>query len=185
MTDALFFGDDFGGAWRRAAAYAARAHEHQNRRDGRTPYVAHPARVAMTVAATFACRDGEAITIAFLHDVIEDCGKDYEDMLEDFGPVVADAVAALSKDASLPSAEREAAYDRGLAAAGWRAKLVKLADVLDNMSDSGAEPTDARRRRLTDRAERAIAIARADDGGHETLARAADTVADALRRFKA
>ena len=46
---------------------------------------------------------------------------DYDELLEQFGPEVAGAVAALTKDARLPQAEREAAYDRQLAAAAWPA----------------------------------------------------------------
>ena len=36
--------------WMRAASFAARAHGAQRRKDGLTPYFAHPARVAVTVA---------------------------------------------------------------------------------------------------------------------------------------
>ena len=35
--------------WQKAASAAARFHRHQFRKDGATPYVAHPFRVAMTV----------------------------------------------------------------------------------------------------------------------------------------
>ena len=169
--------------WRRAASFAARMHRGQFRRDGVTPYAAHPARVGMTVAAVFGCDDPETIAIAYLHDVIEDTTADYEDLLDAFGPVVADGVAALSKNAALPSARREAAYDEGLEAASWRAKLVKLADVIDNMADMTTDGDEGRRDRVASRARRAIDIARRDPSGR--LRAAADIAEAALERFRA
>lgn len=169
--------------WRHAAAIAERAHIGQTRHDGFTPYAAHPARVAMTVAAVFGCDDPEALAIAWLHDVIEDSTIDYEDLLGGFGSAVADGVAALSKNPALPEAARESAYDAGLERADWRAKLVKLADVTDNMADAGdLRPT--KRGRLISRAERAIAIAERDDTGRPELIRAAASTRRALDRFR-
>lgn len=169
--------------WRRAASFAAKMHLGQFRRDGVTPYAAHPARVAMTVAVVLGCDDPETLAIAYLHDVIEDTTADYEDLLDAFGPTVADGVAALSKNAALPSARREAAYDEGLEAASWRAKLVKLADVIDNMVDMGDDADDARRARVASRARRAIDIARRDPS--EKLREPAEVAEAALQRFKA
>ena len=39
--------------WQQAASFAARFHRHQTRKDGLTPYIAHPFRVAMTVRDIF------------------------------------------------------------------------------------------------------------------------------------
>jgi guanosine-3',5'-bis(diphosphate) 3'-pyrophosphohydrolase len=88
--------------------------------------------------------------------MIEDTTTDYDDLHGMFGKPVADAVAALSKDARLPEDEREAAYDRQLMLASWQARLVKLADVYDNLCDAreGAE-----RQKVAAKAERAIRCA--------------------------
>ncbi|HHN78389.1 MAG TPA: bifunctional (p)ppGpp synthetase/guanosine-3',5'-bis(diphosphate) 3'-pyrophosphohydrolase [Phycisphaerales bacterium] len=174
--------------WRRAASYAERMHRGQFRRDGETPYAAHPMRVALTVASVFGCDDPRALAVACLHDVIEDTTADYEDLLNLIGKDIADDVAALSKNPALPSALREAAYDEVLEKASWRAKIVKLADVIDNMADAGhgdeeSEVSRGRRERLIDRARRAIDIARRDPA--EPLAPAAEIAEAALRRFKA
>lgn len=171
--------------WRRAAAFAARAHQGQFRRDGTTPYASHVARVAMTVAATFGCTDEATLAIAWLHDSIEDTTTDFEDLLDEFGGEVARGVAALTKNAALPHAEREARYDEGLMAAGWKPRLVKLADALDNLSDIGADGRADARRRVIDRANRAIAIARATDGAPACLALAAEIVEQAVGRLAA
>lgn len=170
--------------WHEAAAFAERAHRGQTRRDGVTPYAAHAARVAMNVSAVFGCADEQTLAIAWLHDTIEDTTTDYEDLLEAFGTGVADGVAVLSKNAALPKAERERRYDQNLRAAGWRPKLVKLADVLDNMLDSGPGTSAGRRARLIDRAERAIALAEQDGSGRGELTVAVGVVARALVRFR-
>src|SRR5689334_23515001 len=88
--------------WQRAVSYAARQHAGQLRKDGQTPYFAHPVRVALVVRHVFDVADETALTAALLHDLIEDTKTDYDDLFEEFGRDVADAVAALSKDSRLP-----------------------------------------------------------------------------------
>src|SRR5688572_12897029 len=95
-------------AWQAAVSFAARVHAGQLRKDGRTPYAAHPMRVALTVRHVFGVDDETALVAALLHDVIEDTKTDYDDILEAFGREAADAVAALTKDGRLPEARREA-----------------------------------------------------------------------------
>jgi (p)ppGpp synthase/HD superfamily hydrolase len=141
-----------------AAAAATQWHAGQRRRDGKTPYVAHCFRVAMIVRHEFACEDEDAISIALLHDVIEDTPADYDDVLEGFGKTVADGVAALSKDMRLPEPEREPAYDQQIERADWRARLVKLADTIDNLLDSH-KPTS----KSLEKCRRAIQLARSDE----------------------
>ena len=140
--------------WQAAASFAARAHEGQKRRDGRTPYAAHPFRVALTIRDLFGCDDEACIAGALLHDTIEDTPVDYDDIEEGFGREVADVVAAMTKDMRLPQEEREPAYDAQLASAGWRAKMVKLADTVDNLLDA-----EGSMRSGIDKCERAIGIA--------------------------
>lgn len=122
--------------WQEAAAFAARAHRHQFRRDEKTPYVSHTLRVALTVACVFGCTDETILAAALLHDTIEDCDVDYDDLLERFGVEVADIVACVSKDMRIIEPRREEAYDRQLADGPWQARLIKLADVYDNMVDN-------------------------------------------------
>ena len=119
-----------------AVAFAARAHRHQLRKDGVTPYVSHPIRVAWIARQVFGINDRRVLTAAVLHDTIEDTTTDCDDILERFGPDVARWVAALTKDKRLPEQEREEAYAAGLAAGGWQIHLCKLADIYDNLLDS-------------------------------------------------
>ena len=118
-----------------AAAFAARAHKNQLRKDKETPYFSHPVRVCLVVRHVFGFDDPRMLAAALLHDTIEDTTTDCDDLIERFGPEVAKWVAALSKDSRLPEAEREIAYCKQLAAADWQAKVIKLADQYDNLGD--------------------------------------------------
>lgn len=155
--------------WQLAAAFAARAHRHQLRKDGSTPYFSHVVRVAFTVSQVFGCQDETTLAIALLHDTIEDTTTDYDDLAEKFGEVVADGVAALTKNMALKEAIREPAYDAQLAQAPWYVRLVKLADAYDNLCDTPTvkpEQVAERRKEALVRARRAIALANADAAEH-------------------
>lgn len=145
--------------WFAAAALAAREHRNDVRKDGTTPYIAHPFRVAMTILREFGFDDDAILAGAMLHDVIEDCNTDYEDVAEACNEEVADYVAAMSKDLRLPEADREPDYDRQLAEGPWQARLIKLADVYDNLMDAR---TNDGRRKIIGRAERALHLAKDD-----------------------
>ena len=119
-----------------AAAFAARAHQHQKRKDGQTPYVSHVFRACLVVRHVFGFDDPRMLAAALLHDTIEDTNTDCDDIIERFGPEVATWVAALTKDMRMPHDEREAAYAKALAAADWQVKALKLADIYDNLGDS-------------------------------------------------
>jgi len=161
--------------WQRAASLAARAHHHQVRKDGVTPYFSHPARVAMVVSQVFGCTDDVALAVAFLHDTIEDTTVDYDDLSRDFGNPVADCVASLTKNMAMQEEAREREYDLRLAAADWRARLVKLADQYDNYSDA-ASLGAAGRAKTELKCRRAMALAAADADSHAETRRALDAL---------
>jgi guanosine-3',5'-bis(diphosphate) 3'-pyrophosphohydrolase len=124
-----------------AAAFAARRHKHQIRKDGQTPYVSHVFRVCLVVRHVFGFDDPRMLAAALLHDTIEDTATDYDDVADEFGTTVADWVAALTKEMRLPDEERETKYVSVLAAAPWQVKACKLADIYDNLGDSaGLDP---------------------------------------------
>jgi guanosine-3',5'-bis(diphosphate) 3'-pyrophosphohydrolase len=120
----------------KAAAFAARAHRHQTRKDGVTPYFSHPVRVCLVVAHVFGFDDPRMLAAALLHDTIEDTTTDCDDLIKHFDAEVARWVSALSKDKRRPESEREAVYCDQLKAADWQVKVLKLADLYDNISDS-------------------------------------------------
>jgi guanosine-3',5'-bis(diphosphate) 3'-pyrophosphohydrolase len=133
-----------------ALSFAARAHQGQTRKDGRTPYVAHVFRVCLIVRQVFGIDDPRALMAAALHDAIEDTSTDFDDLAEAFGPEVAQWAAALCKDKRRPDDEREEEYIARLKQAPWQVKVCKLADVFDNMLDAkhlNAEQRKSNRRR--------------------------------------
>jgi guanosine-3',5'-bis(diphosphate) 3'-pyrophosphohydrolase len=161
--------------WQQAVSFAARAHEDQLRKDGKTPYIAHPLRVALTVRHAFGVDDGVALAAACLHDVIEDTTTDYDDLKEQFGEKVAQVVAELTKDARLPEPERERAYDEVISNGTWRTKLIKLADVFDNYSDAR---DDQERAKTKVKARRALVCAGDDKRLESAVAAVKELIGD-------
>lgn len=119
-----------------AEMFAVAAHAKQRRDDGKTPYIEHPRRVAQIVRGFNLCEDAESA--AWLHDVIEDCGVSYETILKYFGESTASLVKQLTKTypESLSRSEKDIAianYAKGII---WpEAKLIKVADIYDNIND--------------------------------------------------
>ena len=109
----------------RAIEIAARAHAGQVDKAG-APYIFHPLRVM------FAVKTPEQKMTAILHDVVEDTDITFEYLrTEGFSTEVLDAVKALTK------ADGEARLDAARRAANNAiARIVKLADVTDNMDIS-------------------------------------------------
>jgi guanosine-3',5'-bis(diphosphate) 3'-pyrophosphohydrolase len=136
--------------WQQAVSFAARRHAGQVRKDGVTPYEAHPFRVAFTVRHVFEVEDPLALCAALLHDTIEDTTADYDELAE----------ASLTKDKRLPERARERAFFDQLAAASWQVRLVKLADAYDNLCD--AERSGIALRKTLRKAQRTCKLARGD-----------------------
>ena len=112
-----------------AAAFAKECHKHQTRKTGE-PYFTHPEGVARIVAEW--THDPHLIAAAYLHDVIGDCGRDYEDLLERFGRRVARYVSLLSRDFRKPKAQSLQEYRKVLRRAPPTVKLIAAADMLHN-----------------------------------------------------
>ncbi|MBC8522918.1 HD domain-containing protein [PVC group bacterium] len=147
--------------WQEAAAFAGEAHKHQTRNDGR-PYVSHCFRVAMTASIVFGFDDPEVIAGALLHDTIEDCDVDYDEILEVFGHNIANYVAAMTKDMRLEEEIREISYDKQLADGPWQGRLIKLADVFDNLTDTLPD----KRKKFMSKAERILLLTEHDEQLH-------------------
>jgi guanosine-3',5'-bis(diphosphate) 3'-pyrophosphohydrolase len=119
-----------------AVSFAARAHRHQIRKDGQTPYVAHVFRVCLIVRHVFGIDDPRALMAAALHDAVEDTTTDFDNLEEAFGREVAEWATLLCKDKRRPDEEREEEYVARLVRAPWQVKVCKLADVFDNLLDA-------------------------------------------------
>jgi guanosine-3',5'-bis(diphosphate) 3'-pyrophosphohydrolase len=151
--------------WQKAASYAARAHDHQFRKDKKTPYIAHPFRVAMVLSNVFGCNDEVALCTALLHDTIEDTRTDFDAIEKRFGREIADCVAVMTKNMLLREPQREADYDKRLAKGPWQGRLVKLADVYDNGLDI---PRESMKKKCISRCQRALDLTE-NDLDHEEI----------------
>src|SRR5712692_4466518 len=120
----------------RAFAFAARAHEGQQRRSGE-PFIEHPFAVARIIAELHL--DEETLASALLHAVVEDTGVDAEQLRAEFGDVVAKLVDGVTKLTRIQFQSREQAeaenYRKMIVAMAQdpRVILIKLADRLHNM----------------------------------------------------
>lgn len=128
-----------------AADHASRAHKGQFRKDRKTPYITHPARVAGLVGIFNGSH--VAVIAAWLHDVYEDCSPEWivkTDELVDHLPLppderreIAAIVDALTKKNTIPKkSDRLPDSLRRILDAPPEATLVKLCDRIDNLLDS-------------------------------------------------
>ena len=121
---------------KKAFFYASNAHSGQFRSSG-DPYVSHPIAVAK-ILADFKM-DGDCLTAAILHDVIEDSGIPKSYLKNEFNVDVANLVDGVSKldKISLTSKQEEQAenFQKMLLAMSKdiRVIVLKLADRLHNM----------------------------------------------------
>ncbi|KAL5282813.1 HDDC3 family protein [Megaselia abdita] len=116
--------------------FAAHKHRDQRRKDPfETPYINHPVNVATILASEGNVKDEEIIMAALLHDTVEDTATTFEEIEELFGPVVCGIVREVTDDKTLEKQERKRLQIVHAATASHKAKLVKLADKLDNLRD--------------------------------------------------
>ncbi len=122
---------------RRAAEFAAKAHENAVRKGSRLPYILHPREVAAIVAVM--THDPEIIAAAYLHDVIEDAGVTYDELRELFGTRVADLVLAESENKQNTWLERKQATIERLRLAEKEEKLIAFGDKLSNLRSTAED----------------------------------------------
>ncbi|XP_055851708.1 guanosine-3',5'-bis(diphosphate) 3'-pyrophosphohydrolase MESH1 isoform X2 [Episyrphus balteatus] len=116
--------------------FAAHKHKNQRRRDpNKTPYINHPINVATILAVEGCIDDKEVLQAALLHDTVEDTETTFEEIEEAFGKNVAEIVREVTDDKSLPKLERKRLQIVHAETSSRKAKLVKLADKLDNLRD--------------------------------------------------
>jgi (p)ppGpp synthase/HD superfamily hydrolase len=84
---------------RRAAAWAAEAHDGQERQVDGAPFLLHPFEVALLLHAA-GYRD-EVVAVGLLHDVVEKARVSLYRVREAFGDAIAGKVAALTEDEAI------------------------------------------------------------------------------------
>ena len=125
----------------RAAAFAADKHTGQLRKgEAGEPYVNHVIEVAEMLARASDGADVELVIGGLLHDTIEDTGATHAEVAAIFGVVVADLVAEVTDDKSLPKAERKRLQVLHAPHKSARAKQLKLADKTSNLRALASSP---------------------------------------------
>lgn len=129
--------------YKKALAFAAERHEGQLLPGTRLPYLVHVTNVAMEVIVAGGQSAGLhlpfAVSVALLHDILEDTRTSYKELETGFGSETADAVLALTKFSNLPKEERIRDSLRRIKTQRKEVWAVKLADRITNLQ---APPLD-------------------------------------------
>lgn len=118
-----------------AMLFASEKHKTQTRRYTFDPYIIHPGEVAGIVATSREyeeCSISTMVSVAWLHDVMEDCDVSSEELRSRFGLQVAQGVLLLSDLAMGSRAERKAATRSRLKDAPAWVNTIKCADIISN-----------------------------------------------------
>jgi guanosine-3',5'-bis(diphosphate) 3'-pyrophosphohydrolase len=124
-----------------AALFAARKHANQKRKGAAAePYINHLIEVAQLVSMAVRDPDTNLVIAALLHDTIEDVGVTKEELIQRFGPDVAELVAEVTDDKSLPKEERKRLQIEHAPKKSIRAQTIKLADKISNLRSILSSP---------------------------------------------
>jgi (p)ppGpp synthase/HD superfamily hydrolase len=117
-----------------AARFAAEKHAQQRRKgENGEPYFNHLLEVAELIAASSPHLDVELVMAAFLHDTVEDTGVTLHELEQCFGKEVAELVAEVTDDKSLPKETRKQLQVEHTPEKSPRAQTLKLADKISNL----------------------------------------------------
>ena len=144
-----------------AVDFAAYKHRNQRRKDiDASPYINHPIALARVLAVDAGVDDENTLVAAILHDTVEDTETSFEELKERFGLLIAETVAEVTDDKSLPKLKRKALQIEHAPHLSSHAKLVKLADKICNLRDVASSPpkdwTVQRRREYFDWAKEVV-----------------------------
>jgi (p)ppGpp synthase/HD superfamily hydrolase len=135
----------------RAARFASVKHVSQKRKGAAAqPYLNHLIEVAELVAMAVKEPDTHLIAAALLHDTVEDTGTTKEELEREFGEDIADLVAEVTDDKSLPKVERKRLQIEHAPHLSPRAQTIKIADKISNLRailSTPPEDWDLRRKR--------------------------------------
>jgi guanosine-3',5'-bis(diphosphate) 3'-pyrophosphohydrolase len=119
-----------------ATKFSAEKHRDQRRKDKpASPYINHPIEVANMLWTIGEVYDVVTIVGALLHDTLEDTDTTHEEIIDGFGKEVLALVLEVSDDKSLTKQERKQHQIDDAPYLSDRAKQIKLADKICNISD--------------------------------------------------
>ena len=143
--------------------FAEQCHDGQLRKSGE-PYIGHPLEIAFFLSSELRL-DEQTIAASLLHDVVEDCEVELDELTQKFGPEISRLVDGVTKLTRLDSRihdplgflpdgsdDPDSLYAESLRkmlvamAEDIRVVLIKLADRLHNMRTLDALPPEKQRR---------------------------------------
>lgn len=125
----------------KALKFSSRKHRNQRRKDREaSPYINHPIDVAETLLRVGRVKDISTIAAAILHDTIEDTDTTPEEIQDLFGVEVLSLVKEVSDDKSLTKETRKRLQIESAPHKSLKAKQIKLADKICNVSDITNSP---------------------------------------------
>ncbi len=104
---------------------------HLNQKYANEPYINHVKRVHDMVCKFGNSEDSLAEIVAILHDVVEDSNVSLEEIEEDFGKQISQAVDAMTRR----NKESYSDYIKRLSE-NRLAKIVKVCDLIENLTNS-------------------------------------------------
>jgi (p)ppGpp synthase/HD superfamily hydrolase len=122
----------------RAKEFAKEKHKNHFRRDGVTPYFNHLEDVANLMEAynkNHMRHDSFVISVAYLHDCVEDLHCNLYDIENEFDSETSRHVDVLTHKKSQNYEE----YIKNIKKAGDSFCVIKIADILSNLSDNPTE----------------------------------------------
>ena len=118
----------------RARAFAVTKHGGQLRKYSDEPYVVHLDSV-VNILRSFGITAPAVLAAAYLHDSVEDTEATIQDIYDSFGEQIAELVYWLTDAEQGRRRMRKIMSAWRLGRAPWDAKMIKLADLIDNTED--------------------------------------------------
>jgi len=139
--------------------FVAEAHQGQLVPGSPLPYVTHLSLVSVEVIKALEKEPGPldedlAVQVSLLHDVLEDTTVGYTALHRRYGAAIADGVAALTKDRSLPKSRQMSDSIERIKTQPKEVWLVKLADRIVNLREPPSTWSSGRRISYREEAER-------------------------------
>ena len=144
------------------------------------PYVIHPIRVTMILrAAGFSeFKDKNFFLAALFHDLLEDTDLTFEELRAKFG----DNVALIVKELSKPDNMSKTDWLSSFITASKRAKIIKMADRIDNLMDMADTKWNNEKQKLY--AEQGLIILDTCGGANSRLAHKLEEVIEQILNIK-
>jgi len=141
-----------------AKNYATKFHKGQFRKDGKTPYIKHPAQVVKKLKKDFDIKDQHVLAGAWLHDVVEE-GGDLDEIHKIFGGKIADKVNLLTNWKLYGEDVDYILYAMKLKFnAPPDVKLIKYCDVMINLDDLDNIPKITKKERELYKKKRGVML---------------------------